>query len=233
LRYLLHLLTLGGVKVNDERPLRRDAQLNRERIIAAAREVFAARGLSASLDDVAQHAGVGVGTVYRRFPTKEALLEIALDERLEEHVRAAEAALAAPTGWDGLVEFLRRAAEMQAADRGLRDLVLGADFHARHQARARDRIEPPIRQLVDRAHREGSLRPDVTVEDLGPLLMMVSEVAHHGHAVRPDAYARYLQLLIDGLRRSPGTGDLGQPLTHDEVEALARHWMPRSQQRRP
>jgi AcrR family transcriptional regulator len=218
--------------VNDERPLRRDARLNRERIIAAAREVFAARGLTASLDDVARHAGVGVGTVYRRFPTKEALLEVALDERLEEHVRAAEAALAAPTGWDGLVEFLRRAAEMQAADRGLRDLVLGADFHARHKARARDRIEPPIRQLVDRAHREGSLRPDVTVEDLPLLLMMVSEVAHHSHTVRPDVYARYLQLLIDGLRHHPDAGDLGQPLTHDEVDALARQWMPRSQHRR-
>lgn len=218
--------------MNDERPLRRDAQLNRERIIAAAREVFAARGLNASLDDVAHHAGVGVGTVYRRFPSKEALLEVAMDERLEEHVRAAEAALRAPTGWDGLVEFLHRAASMQAADRGLRDLVLGADLHARHKARARDRIEPPIRQLVDRAHREGSLRPDVTVEDLAPLLMMVSEVAHHSHTVRPDVYARYLQLLIDGLRSSPAVGDLGQPLTRDEVDDLARQWMPRSPHRR-
>jgi AcrR family transcriptional regulator len=219
--------------VNDERPLRRDAQLNRERIIAAAREVFATRGLNASLDDVAHHAGVGIGTVYRRFPTKEALLEVALDDRLEQHIQAAEAALAAPTGWDGLVGFLRKAAQMQAADRGLRDLVLGADFHARHKARARDRIEPPIRELIDRAHREGSLRPDVTIEDLPPLLMMISEVAHHSHSVRPDAYVRYLQLLIDGLRRSPDAGDLGPPLTHDEVDALARHWMPKSQARRP
>jgi AcrR family transcriptional regulator len=219
--------------VNDQRPLRRDAQLNRERIIVAAREVFAARGLNASLDDVAHHAGVGVGTVYRRFPTKEALLEVALDERLEEHVRAAETALAAPTGWDGLVGFLRRAAEMQAADRGLRDVVLGADLHARRKARARDRIEPPIRELVERAHREGSLRPDVTVEDLPVLLMMVSEVAHHSHTFRPDVYGRYLELLIDGLRASPGVGALGQPLTHDEVDALARQWMPRSPNRRP
>jgi AcrR family transcriptional regulator len=219
------------VTVNEERPLRRDAQLNRERIIAAAREVFAARGLTASLDDVAHHAGVGIGTVYRRFPTKEALLEVALDERLEEHIRAAEAALAAPTGWGGLVQFLTRAAELQAADRGLRDLVLGADFHARHKARARDRIEPPIRQLIDRAHREGSLRPDVTIEDLPLLLMMISEVAHHSHTVRPDAYARYLHILIDGLRRSPDAGDLGPPLTHDEVDAVARHWMPKSPRR--
>lgn len=219
--------------MNDERPLRRDAQLNRDRIIAAAREVFAARGLNVSLDDIAHHAGVGIGTVYRRFPTKEALLEVALDERLEEHIRAAEAALTAPTGWDGLVGFLRQAAEMQAADRGLRDLVLGADFHARHKARARDRIEPPVRQVVDRAHREGSLRPDVTIEDLPLLLMMVSEVAHHSHTVRPDVYARYLELLIDGLRRSPDAGDLGPPLTVDEVDAVARHWMPKSQQRRP
>src|SRR3982751_2657327 len=106
-------MTPGEVTMDDERPLRRDAQLNRERIVVAAREVFAAKGLNASLDDVAHHAGVGVGTVYRRFPTKEALLEVALDERFEEHVRAAEVALTAPTGWDGLVGFLRQAAEMQ------------------------------------------------------------------------------------------------------------------------
>ena len=115
---------------------------------------------------------------------------------------------------------------MHAADRGLRDVALGAEIGLRHFNRIRDQVVPIMTQLIERAHAEGSLRPDVTVEDLPMVMMMVSEVAHHSHEVRPDTYRRYLQLLMDGLRRSPGTGDLGQPLTADEVETLARRWLP-------
>jgi AcrR family transcriptional regulator len=204
-----------------DRPLRRDAQANRQRIIEAAREVFATRGLSATLDDVAHHAGVGVGTVYRRFPSKEALAAVALDAQLEEHVASIESTLSAPTGWDGLVRFLTRAAEMHATDRGVRDIALSADFGARYFDRIRDRIFPVVRQLIARAHAEGSLRPDVTAEDIPLLLTMISEVAHHG-----GRHARYLQLLIDGLRASPATGDLGPPITTDDLTALIRHWLP-------
>jgi AcrR family transcriptional regulator len=214
------------------RPLRRDAQLNRQRIIEAAREVFAVRGLAATLDDVAHHAGVGIGTVYRRFPTKEALVEAALEDRLAEFAETAEAALRAPTGWDGLVAFLRIVAGMHAADRGLRDVALGAGFGLRHHERIGERMEPLVHQLIERARTEGSLRPDVTAEDLPPLLMMISELAHHSHPVRPDLYGRYLQLLIDGLRHSPGTGELGRPLTRDDVDALARQWLPSIEPRR-
>lgn len=215
----------------DQKPLRRDAELNRLRIIEAAREVFAARGLTATLDDVAQHAGVGVGTVYRRFPTKEALLEVALHERLEDHARSIEAAAKNPSAWDGLVTFLRDASAMHAEDRGLRDLALGSDFKARHHDEIRERLLPHLRRLIERAAAEGTLRPDVTIEDVPLLLMMVSEVAHHSGAVRPGAYARYLELLIDGLRAGPHTGDLGTPLTQHEVDTLARQWLPAPRQR--
>ena len=214
------------------RPLRRDAQLNRQRIIEAAREVFAARGLAATLDDVAHQAGVGIGTVYRRFPTKEALVDAALEDRLGELAAVVEAALRAPTGWDGLTTFLRVVAEMHAADRGLRDVALSAGFGLRHHERIGERMEPLVRQLVERARTEGSLRPDVTAEDLPPLLMMISELAHNSHQVRPDIYGRYLQLLIDGLRRSPTTGALGPPLTREDVDALAHCWLPSVEPRR-
>ena len=90
----------------------------------------------------------------------------------------------------------------------------------------RDRVVPVLEQLIERGHAEGSLRPDVTVEDLPLMMMMVSEVAQHSEGIRPDIYARYLQLLLDGLRPSPDRGELGRPLTADEVEALARRWMP-------
>jgi len=209
-----------------DRPLRRDAELNRQRIIEAAREVYAERGLTATFDDIAHRAGVGIGTVYRRFPTKEALLEVVLEERLEEHARVAEKALRAPTAWAGLTRFLRDAAEMHAADRGLRDVALGAEIDLRQFARMRDRVVPVLEQLIERGQAEGTLRPDVTVEDLPLLMMMISEVANHSHTIRPDIYRRYLQLLLDGLRPSPDSGDLGRPLSADDVEALARKWMP-------
>ncbi|MEU1607011.1 TetR/AcrR family transcriptional regulator [Micromonospora matsumotoense] len=209
-----------------DRPLRRDAQANRQRIIKAARDVFAARGLSATYDDVAQQAGVGVGTVHRRFPAKELLLEAALEERLEQHATAIEAALDAPTGWDGFVCFLQRAAELHATDRGIRDIELGADFDARYLAQIRDRIMPVIRRLVDRAHAEGSLRPDVTAEDVPLLLTMISEVALHSREVSPGAWTRYLQIMIDGLRNAPGAGHLGTPMTGADVAALLRQWLP-------
>src|SRR5437868_10290574 len=100
-----------------ERPrLRADAERNRARLISAARELFAERGLDATLDDVAHHAGVGVGTAYRRFPNKDALIDALFEERIDELAAAARAALGAPTGWDGLVAFLERSLGLQASD---------------------------------------------------------------------------------------------------------------------
>src|SRR5215468_12232436 len=96
------------------RPLRRDAERNRQLILRAASEVFTSRGLQASLDDVAQHAGVGVGTVYRRFPDKEALVEALFEERLDTMAGLAEQGLADPDPWAGLVFFLEEAGGLLA-----------------------------------------------------------------------------------------------------------------------
>jgi hypothetical protein len=128
--------------------------------------------------------------------------------------------------------FLRAAARMQAADRGLRDLALGVEFSTPAHDRIRERVEPLARRLIERAQAEGSLRPDVTVEDVPLVLMMITELAHRSHQVRPDLYDRYLHLLIDGLRRSDDAGDLGRPPSPDDVDALARAWLPTAQSRR-
>lgn len=214
------------------RPLRRDALRNRERIIDAAGEVFAVRGFAATLDDVAHHAGVGVGTVYRRFPTKEALIDAVFTERLEELVALAEQALATPSAWAGLTTFLRNLAGLHAANRGLRDAALCAGMEEQHFARAGERIRPLLEQLIDRAHREGTLRPDVNAEDLPIILAMVSELPLPGPAVRPVLYQRYLQLIIDGLRAAPGIGELGPMLTQSDVEAVVREYVPSTGRRR-
>src|ERR1700761_3684746 len=102
------------------RPLRRDAERNRQRILAAAAEVFNERGLDVSLDEIARHAGVGVGTVYRRFRTKEELIEALFMDRLDSVATIADEAYANPDAWCGLVSFMERMAEIMAGDVGLR-----------------------------------------------------------------------------------------------------------------
>ncbi|MDX6618207.1 MAG: hypothetical protein QOK36_593, partial [Gaiellales bacterium] len=109
-----------------ERPLRRDAARNRERILAAAGEVFATRGLEVTLDDIAHHAGVGVGTVYRRFPDKEGLIDALFEERIAAIAALAEEAAAHEDPWAGLVFFFERSLTEQAADRGLKQLLLAS-----------------------------------------------------------------------------------------------------------
>src|ERR1700734_1395336 len=133
------------------RPLRRDAEQNRQRILRGAAEVFTTRGLQASLDDVARQAGVGVGTVYRRFPDKEALVEALFEERIAELVGLAEEALAVPDSWEGLVQFLRRAGAALAGDRGLRQILMFADYGRNRVERGKARMQPVVTRLVQRA----------------------------------------------------------------------------------
>src|SRR4029077_3321533 len=120
-----------------ERPLRRDAERNRQRILDAAAVVFAQRGLRASHDDIAREAGVGVGTVYRRFPDKEQLIDALFEDRMSEMVAIADEGLAMADPWDGLVHFLVAGQELQSSDRGLKELVLSAEHGADRVARAR------------------------------------------------------------------------------------------------
>jgi AcrR family transcriptional regulator len=207
------------------RPLRRDAEKNRQRIIEAAREVFAERGLAATLDDVAARAGVGVGTVYRRFPDKEVLLSATFLDVLDRLSALATEALARDSGWDGLTFFLRTAADMQAGDRGLRDLAMATGYGTDELDCGRDRIVPLVEQLVARAQAEGSLRPDVRETDVPILLFIVCEAAYHGGTARPDMYQRYLQLFLDGLR-APATSDLGEPLSQQDVQIFGRSLAP-------
>ena len=105
-----------------DRPLRKDAERNRQRILDAARELFAERGLEPSLNDVAHHAGVGVGTVYRRFASKEELLETLFEESLHELTNLAEIALQQPDSWDALAWYVERMCALTATDRGLREI---------------------------------------------------------------------------------------------------------------
>src|SRR3954449_6931317 len=109
-----------------EHPLRKDAERNRQRILDAARELFAERGLGVTLNDVAHHAGVGVGTVYRRFPDKEMLIDTLFQEQLDEWARIYQEGLADPDPWHAVVSTHERALELWADNRGLKEIVLGS-----------------------------------------------------------------------------------------------------------
>ena len=183
-------------------PLRRDAELNRSRIIAAAHEVFRERGMSATLDDIARHAGVGVGTAYRRFANKEELVDALFEDMIDRVEALAAEAAADPDAWHGLTTSLEQVCELQAFDRGLREVMLGTGKGPQRQALVARRIKPAVDRLVARAKEQGTLRLDAEPWDIPMIQLMVSAVTDHtGH---PDAWRRYLLLILDGLRARPG-----------------------------
>jgi AcrR family transcriptional regulator len=203
-----------------ERPLRSDAQRNRLRILQAAREVFADRGLDASLDQIAAHAGVGVGTVYRRFPDKDALIDALFEDRIGEVAAAGQRALAASDPWEGLVGFIRQANALLSRDRGLKQALLSRGAHKTECAR--EKIIPIATELVARAQQAGSLRADFDPLDLPLIDLMVSAIADMTRAVSPDLWQRALTIIIDGLattRQTP-TPLPGRPLDRDQLTAL-------------
>jgi AcrR family transcriptional regulator len=205
-----------------ERPLRADAERNRGRILDAAAELFAAKGLSVGLDEIAHHAGVGVATAYRRFPDKRKLIEALFEERLGRLVKLAERGLAADDAWEGLTGFIEQATELQIANRGLKEIVFGSDYGAALSARIRDRLAPLTEQLVRRAQASGALRADVVATDLAILQFMLSSAAELTAPHAPQLWRRYLALAIDGLR-TPDPRPLPQPGLSDEEFPAAVH----------
>lgn len=187
-----------------ERPLRRDAERNRQRILAAAAQVFTERGLDATLDEVARAAGVGVGTVYRRFPDKEALVAALFRERIDNLVTVAEDACASADPWQAIVSYLEYAAAAMAGDTGLRQLMMFGTYDRDQVCYARDRMRPVITRLVQRAQASGDLRGDFEATDVKMIAFMLASLAEYAAAVTPDVWRRYLAMLIDGLRPSRG-----------------------------
>jgi AcrR family transcriptional regulator len=206
---------------SSERPLRRDAERNRERILAAAADLFTERGLDATLDDVARAAGVGIGTVYRRFPDKETLVSELFRERIDALVTVAEQACAVPDPWQGLVTFIEFVASAMAGDSGLRQLMMFGTYDRDQVCYARDRMRPVITRLVERAQASGDLRPDFSATDVKMIAFMLGSIAEYAASVAPEIWRRYLAMLIDGLRPArDGITEL--PVPAPSVTDLAR-----------
>lgn len=205
-----------GTGARPGRLLRADAERNRQRILAAAAELFTERGLEPSLDDVARHAGVGVGTVYRRFPDKASLADALFDERIDALVALAEEAQAEPDAWAALVSFLERSGEMLVTNRGLRQILMfAAEGHDRGIC-ARDRMRPAIESLIERAQADGQVRADLKATDVPMIEFMVAAAAEYAWQVRPTVWRRYLALILDALRPASASG---RPLPEPELSA--------------
>lgn len=181
------------------RPLRKDAVRNRALLVEAAREVFAERGLEASLDDIAHHAGVGVGTAYRHFSNKYELAHAIFADAIDRVVQLADQATNTADPWAGIVSFLEGTAEMQAADRGLREVLMGVHDPEKMQ-QVHDRLTEPMRRMIERAKQAGEVRRDVEATDLGIMVLMLCTVADVTGDAAPDLWRRYLPMLLDGLR---------------------------------
>ena len=218
-----------GAGVPVVRPLRRDAERNRQRILKAASDVFNERGLDVSLDEIARHAGVGVGTVYRRFQTKEELIEALFMDRLDSVAAIADEAYAASDPWRGLVSFMERMAEIMAGDLGLRQMLMYATYGRDLVAVARQRNEPLIARLVQRAQAAGQLRADIQQTDIPFIVFMLTEAAHLAYAANPGIWRRYLTLIVDGMQ--PGREDVTPlpvaAMRPDEMEKSMRQAAPR------
>jgi AcrR family transcriptional regulator len=183
------------------RPLRADAERNRQRILDAAIQEFAERGLGVTMDAIAARAGVGVGTVYRRFPDKRDLLEALFQERLMQMVGFADAALEREDEpWEALVEFIQRGSEFQAENRALRQLLLSSATGVEFADRARQRLRPKVAELVRRAHESGELRGDIETLDIPMIQIMLATVMDFTADVAPDTWRRMFQVVVDGLR---------------------------------
>jgi AcrR family transcriptional regulator len=209
------------------RALRKDAQLNRQRILDAARELFAARGLEATLNDVARHANVGVGTVYRRFATKDELLEAIFEDGIDQVVEIAKTALQIEDSWDGFVWFVEHVCELTATDRGLREMVCSKAYGGYRVECARLQLDPHVSQVVQRARDDGYLRPEVASTDMPILNLLAGTVTEYAGHIEPELWRRYVALLLDGMRYRKGQRCIEVSALRDEqMDRAMQGWQP-------
>jgi AcrR family transcriptional regulator len=180
------------------RAKRKDAALNNERLVRAAREVFARQGLSATLENIAHHAGVGVGTVYRNFTSKREIVETLYEAAVDSALADVQTALEIEDPWLAIVTFFEVTAANQAQDRGLCETFQGHEGFGLNE-RIAEKLVAVLSPLFDRATASGVLRDGVTVTDILPIFAMLNSV--YGMSDEsPELWRRYLALMLDGLR---------------------------------
>lgn len=204
------------------RPLRADAQRNRDLLVAAARRVYASRGLDVPLEDIAKEAGVSIGTLYNRFPTRGALVEAALADKVARMIEQAETAVTMADPWEAFAWFLACCCETQAADRGYNELCARVLPDTPEIDRLKARGHELVGAVVERAQASGQLRADFHEGDFAFVLWSTTTIIDATAATAPDAWRRHLGLLLDGLRASAAHPLPSPPLSQDEVAKAMR-----------
>jgi len=209
----------------DAEQLRADARRNRDLVLAAARELFAQRGLSVPTNEVARHAGVGVATLLRRFPTRDDLVAAAFAEKMTAYRAAITDALAEPDPWVGFCRFIEHACAMQVSDRGFTDVLTSWFPPAPELEAQRDRVTRDFAALIGRAKARGALRRDFAHQDLVFILMANAGIVAAAADVAPAASKRMIAYLLQSfvapaaapLPRPPGRRAVLRALTANSV----------------
>lgn len=200
--------------------LRRDAERNRDRILAAARQAYAGEGLQVSMASVARSAGVGIATLFRRFPTQADLIAAVFEDTMDSYVAAVASALEDPDPWRGFQGFIRQVCGMQAADRGFAE-VLTMTFPTAEELEAkRSTALRGVTELISRAQQAGQLRPEFCPEDLVVLLMANAGVVAAAGDSAPDAWQRLVGHMlrafavheVDSVPPAPDSAELEQAM---------------------
>jgi AcrR family transcriptional regulator len=190
-----------------DKPLRADARRNREKVLVAARAVFAEQGREAQMDDVARRADVGVGTVYRHFPTKEALLHALADELFAVVAVYARQMLTLDDAWEAFEKVLWFGGEKTAGDRAFSEIMAAQGGEKTHRCAGEEDLFITVGEMMRRAQEAGQMRPDAMIDDVPMLMCGLGNASHMEHPV-PDSWRRHLRILLDGLRAPAATGTL-------------------------
>ncbi len=202
------------------RTLRADAAANRDRIVDAAAELFASRGISAPLEEVARRAGVGVATLYRRFPTRADLATATFERNISRFTEAVDRALAAERPWEGFRVLVFDLCELQASDAGLREMLTTAFPPSSVVEQRTGEAVEKLRTLMQRAQADGHLRSDVAVADVVVMLLANSGVVAATGETAPEAWRRFAALMVDAF--ATGSADVGALPAAPEEQQLRR-----------
>ena len=198
-------------------PRRRDAVERHDKLIAAAQREFAAHGVDASLEKIARDAGVAIGTLYRHFPTRLDLLMAAFQPRLQEFLDGATKALEMDDPWEGFVYYLENLFRVQAGDRGFNDFLSRRFTDNAETERIHDQMCLQIADVLTRAQEAGQARPDITQADIVNLIWSNGRIIDATSATAPNAWRRYLYLMLDAYRAERAHPIPEPPMTDEQL----------------
>jgi AcrR family transcriptional regulator len=198
-------------------PRRRDALERHDKLIAAAQREFAAHGVDASLEKIARDAGVAIGTLYRHFPTRLDLLIAAFEPRLEEFLDGAKQAMDMKDPWQGFVYYLENLFRIQAGDRGFNDFLSRRFPGNADTERIHDQMCQQIEDVLTRAQAAGKVRRDIVLADIVNLIWANGRIIDATSVTAPNAWRRYLYLMLDAYRAQRAHSIPEPPMTYEQL----------------